>query len=492
MYEEWIIRVFSSSGRSRVTIPSTCNLSLLKSKIAQSLQVPEHQQLLSLDPHGNTLLKGDSLSIHQHGLSNGSIVYLITDATPQITAQIVQRPKHMTTSDLPPLEKKTSSSTIPSSSSSSLDSKSLSSTNEKGEGPHFKSFDSFLSERNFVTDDLPLKKSYKSMYISKGVMNKIPPSVTLKHQPYRHVDHLEMMNLSEAMQFVEYWRTNLGMSKQRVGWMYGYYREDSTYPMGIRAVMEAIYEPPQNENSEPGKLALENDPFKPSVDRIAQSLGLECLGLVFTHNERDEVLTSNEIITLGKLQLEAIKTPHYTGYPVSSFISCTIAPCKSVRGGDPIPNAFAVSDLGMAFIRDKLIDEKGIKDNAHIIIREAEKGEILPQILEKGNSTCKFDAHWLIVRINESAPIQPKPFFSSSQFPRENRAIHQKPSDVSEFIKSRLTSMPITSHHLLNDFHLLLYLANLFDEATAISICRSIVDKVPTDQRLLDILMSLN
>ncbi|OII74071.1 uncharacterized protein cubi_02873 [Cryptosporidium ubiquitum] len=491
MHEEWIIRVFSSSGRSRVTIPSTCNLSVLKSKIAQSLKVPEEQQLLSLDSYGNKLLKGDSLSMHQHGLSNGSIVYLITDATPQISAQNIQRPKHMTTSDLPPLEKKPLDSNN-SSSSSSLDSKNTNNALEKSERPHFKSFDSFLSERSFVTDDLPLKQSYKSFFISKGVMNKIPPSVTLKHQPYRHVDHLEMMNLSEAMQFVDYWRSTLGMLKQRIGWMYGYYREDSTYPMGIRAVMEAIYEPPQDDNTEPGKLILENDHFKSSVDKIAQSLGLECLGLVFTHNERDEVLTSNEIVTLGKLQLEALKTKHYTGYPVSSFISCTIAPCKSVKGGDPIPNAFAVSDLGLAFLRDKLIDEKGLEDNTNIVIREEEKGEILPQILEKGVSTRKFDAHWLIVRINESAPIQPKPFFSSSQFPKENRVIAQKPSDVSEFIKSRLTSVPMTSYNLLNDFHLLLYLAKLFDEATAISICESILNKTPVDQHLLDILMSLN
>lgn len=492
MNEEWIIRVFSSSGRSRVTIPSTCNLSFLKSKIAQSLKVPDCQQLLSLDPHGNILLKGDSLSMHQHGLSNGSVVYLITDATPQITTQPIQRPKQMTTSDLPVLEKKPSSSQNASSSSASLDYNNSGPGLEKGEGPLFKSFDSFLSERNFVTDDLPLKQSYKSSFISKGVMNKIPPSVTLKHQPYRHVDHLEMMNLSEATQFVEYWRSDLGMLRQRVGWMYGYYREDSTYPMGIRAVMEAIYEPPQDGDSEPGMLVLENDQFKPSVDRIAQCLGLECLGLVFTHNERDEVLTSNEIITLGKLQLDALRTPHYTGYPVSSFISCTIAPCKSVQGGDPIPNAFAVSDLGLAFIRDKIIDEKAIKDNTHVVIREEEKGELLPQILERGVSTRKFDAHWLIVRINESAPIQPKPFFSSSQFPRENRLISQKPSDVSEFIKSRLTSVPLTSYNLLNDFHILLYLAKLFDEATAISICKSIISKTPVDQHLLDILMSLN
>ncbi|KAF7459026.1 NPL4 family protein [Cryptosporidium felis] len=488
MNEEWIIRVFSSSGRSRVTIPSSCNLSVLKSRITQALKVPEGQQLLSLDSHGNVLLKGDSLSIKQHGLSNGSIVYLITDATPQIAVQNLQRPKQMSTSDLPPVEKKSDSQ--PQAPSSQT--KTKGSLDSEKSGPNFKSFDSFLSERNFVTDDLPLKQSYKSSFVSKGIMNKIPSSVTLKHQVYRHVDHLEMMNLSEAMQFVEYWRSSMGMAKQRVGWMYGYYREDSTYPMGIRAVMEAIYEPPQSKSFESGKLVLENDPFMPSVNAIARSLGLECLGLVFTHGERDEILTPHEIVAIGKLQLNNMNMSHYTGYPVSSFVTCTIAPCKSIEGGDPIPNAFAVSDLGLAFLRDGIIDEKGINDNTHVVIRNGGKGELLPQILENGSTTNKFDAHWLIVRINESAPIQPRPFFSSSQFPKENRLTPQKPSDVSRFIKSRLTSLPPNSYNLLNDFHLLLYLAKLFDEATSISICDSIVNKIPVDQHLLDVLMSLN
>ncbi|KAH7650331.1 nuclear pore associated (NLP4) with N-terminal ubiquitin domain [Cryptosporidium bovis] len=493
MNEEWVIRVFSVSGRSRVTVNSTCNLSTLKSKIASSLKVPEYQQLLSLDSFGNSLLKGDSLSIKQHGLYNGSIVYLITDATPQITA--TQIPRQMSTKDLPEITNKSETKRGFSEEDRKMSSSTSLSGNQmvKSDVPKFKSFDYFISERNYVTDDLPLKQSYRSTFIEKGKMNKIPPSVTLKHQPYRHVDHLEMMNLTEAMKFVDYWKSTLGMLKQRVGWMYGYYREDSSYPMGIRAVMEAIYEPPQEGSfGSDGSLILENDTFKPSVDAIANSLGLECLGLVFTHNERDELLTSQEIITLGKLQLSSLKTTHYTRYPVNTFVTCTIAPCKSIQGGDPVPNAFSVSDLGLAFLRDGIIDETKIGDKMHIPVRDGEKGELLPQILENGKSTKKFDAHWLVVRINESAPIQPKPFFSSTQFPRENRVVSQKPGDVSEFIKNRLASCPPTSYELLNDFHLLLYIAKIFDEATTISICNSIVNKVSIDQHLLEILMSLN
>ncbi|EEA07015.1 NPL4 family protein [Cryptosporidium muris RN66] len=489
MNEEWVIRVFSTSGRSRVTVPSGCSLSMLKTKIAASLKVPEHQQLLSLDSSGNSLLKGDSLSLKQHGLSDGSVVFLITDVTPQVTCKLITRPQQMSTSDIPPMEKSSEMKSSDINESSNLTPRRQGSN---GIVPQFKSFDSFLQERNYMIDDLPMKTSYKPINIAIGKINKIPPSITLKHQVYRHVDHLEMMNLAEVTDFVKYWTCNLQLQKQRIGWMYGYYKEDNTYPMGIRAVMEAIYEPPQTNNHKFGNLELEFDDFKSTVDTIAHSLGLECIGLIFTHKERDELLTSREIISLGKLQLDYLKYNHYTGYPVSNFIACTIAPCKKSEDSAPVPNAFAVSDLGLAFIRDHLLDEDNLDDDLHMKLRAEQKGELLPQVLEGGQETSRFDAHWFVVRVNESAPIRPRSLFNCNQFPRENRISTQTPADVATFIKNRLVNISSTSYQLLNDFHLLLHLAKLFDESTALSICNSIANKTPVDQTLIEILTSLN
>ena len=52
------------------------------------------------------------------------------------------------------------------------------------------------------------------------------------------------MNIEELQGFVTYWQGK-GCMEQRVGYLYGYYAQDPNYPDGIRAVIEAIYEPQQ-------------------------------------------------------------------------------------------------------------------------------------------------------------------------------------------------------------------------------------------------------
>lgn len=49
-------------------------------------------------------------------------------------------------------------------------------------------------------------------------------------------------NASLVERFLNYWRTT---GHQRVGYLYGRYEIHTDVPLGIRAVVAAIYEPPQ-------------------------------------------------------------------------------------------------------------------------------------------------------------------------------------------------------------------------------------------------------
>eukprot|EP00918_Siedleckia_nematoides_P086386 GHVU01190133.1.p1 GENE.GHVU01190133.1~~GHVU01190133.1.p1 ORF type:complete len:316 (+),score=76.35 GHVU01190133.1:289-1236(+) len=300
-------------------------------------------------------------------------------------------------------------------------------------------------------------------------MLKIPPSVTLKHQPYRHVDHLEFMNVQEVTQFVNYWRYDLGMQQHRAGFLFGSYAEDPHYDLGVRAIVEAIYEPPQTYDDTAG-LRLLKDPQKETVRELASMFGLEPVGWIFTHGERTELLTSNEIIEVADLQTEHMSSAHYTGYPVSPFVTCTVAPCAV---GDPLPNAFMVSDLGLAFRRDDAMTADP-KDKKHMTLRTADEHQLFPDVLEAGAKAEKFDADWLIVRVVESAPLEGRSVFKHTSFPREHRILKQDASAVKAYLRSLPASEdPKTK---LMDFHLLVYVATHISRERAASLIGDILD----------------
>jgi len=77
--------------------------------------------------------------------------------------------------------------------------------------------------------------------------------------------------------FLDFWRTT---GYQRIGFLYGRYEPHSDVPLGIRATVAAIYEPPQ-ENSR-DQIKLLPDERQQMVDGLAQALGLRRVGWIFT------------------------------------------------------------------------------------------------------------------------------------------------------------------------------------------------------------------
>jgi nuclear protein localization family protein 4 len=99
------------------------------------------------------------------------------------------------------------------------------------------------------------------------------------------------MNYREISSFVGAWQQT-GLYEQRIGWLYGYYSEDPNFPEGIRVNVEAIYEPPQIGDNK-GVQPLE-DPFRQNVDMLAESLGLERVGVIFTSLNQEKLCMTSD------------------------------------------------------------------------------------------------------------------------------------------------------------------------------------------------------
>ncbi|GBE60717.1 NPL4 family protein [Babesia ovata] len=490
-----IIRVISGIGISRVTLPADATLADLKNEIHNRIHVPDGTTLkfviadsnlevcLNFDVYKPRQISGsDDEALARFGVEHGSCLRLISVSSNSSGSDDLSYLPSSQPTERPPVSEQTQPAP------SNVEPTSTKEAKPDGVStPSFKSFDAYLRDTGYAVSELALQQSYKPVFLERGKMNKLPSGVTVKHQPYRHVDHLELMNAEDIQNFANYWMSDLEMAEQRAGWLYGYYVEDAHYPLGIRAVCEGIYEPPQK--STLCDVEFLPDEFLPVVDTIAGRFGLERIGHIITHLPRDNYLSPQEVIDSAMVQLQRAHSTHYTGYPVSTHVTCTLHPDSE---GKPALNVFMVSDTAMALLRDGIIREVQ-SDPMFVSIREpTQPNEVLPQIIESGKEVTKFDPSWFVIRVNDSAPIKPNSMFKYSNFPRENRGGPSVTTDaVKSFLSSRFASgLTASDPEIFSDFHLLLFLAKILDLETTLAICDAVMGSAPLDPIMVELLMA--
>eukprot|EP01053_Blabericola_migrator_P005928 Blabericola_migrator_1__5927@NODE_299_length_10197_cov_100_341955_g246_i0_p2_GENE_NODE_299_length_10197_cov_100_341955_g246_i0NODE_299_length_10197_cov_100_341955_g246_i0_p2_ORF_typecomplete_len489_score96_78NPL4/PF05021_15/6_4e51zfNPL4/PF05020_15/1_8e14UN_NPL4/PF11543_8/5_7e07ubiquitin/PF00240_23/0_00065Ubiquitin_2/PF14560_6/0_0023_NODE_299_length_10197_cov_100_341955_g246_i015633029 len=485
---DFILRVNGSVGRCRLLFDSkNTTLRDVKQRCAEKFSVPYEEVALTLQRNGaGGILHGDNRKLRDLGLQSGVEVFLHSLTTPVMmssTPSLVSKGLAGQGSQLIASPKGDGASSAFSKSRKSGTRKGTKSNKEH----KFKPFEKFLDETEFQITSLPLTMDYRPVKKNRHGATKLPPTISLKHQLYRHVDHLEVMNIKEMSQFVAYWRRD--MAFQRAAFLIGYYKEDPHYnECGVRAVVEAVYEPPQMSHTDCVEIQSEN-PFLPVVERIAAALGLEIIGWVFTHLPRKKLITASEILQMGRLQLDRIhRGLHYTGYPISTFVTMTISPKEELRG-EAGPDAFMLSDLGLAMIRDDLLSTNGTGEDDPLLIRQPNHDELMPMILETAQGVDKLDTDWLLVRVVDSAPKEPRSIFKRTSFPRMGR-------DKATFKDLRvfLQEAPalLKSYERYADFHFILYVAEVFGVDSALAICEAIMTHSAVDPAFEEVMQSLD
>ncbi|KAK0095656.1 hypothetical protein PV326_007743 [Microctonus aethiopoides] len=176
----------------------------------------------------------------------------------------------------------------------------------------------------------------------RGICSKCQPNaITLNRQPYRHIDSVVFENASLVERFLNYWRST---GHQRLGYMYGRYEIYSDVPLGIRAVVAAIYEPPQESTRD--SIVLLPDERNSLVEDLAQNLNLRRVGWIFTDLIADDMkkgtvkhvrnidshfLSAQECMMAGQFQNQHPNTCRFSpsGFFGSKFVTvCVTVPTK--------------------------------------------------------------------------------------------------------------------------------------------------------------------
>lgn len=321
-----------------------------------------------------------------------------------------------------------------------------------------------------------------------GICSKCQPSaITLQQQNFRMVDHVEFQQSSLIDEFLNSWRST-GM--QTFGILYGTYQRFDNTPLGIKAVVESIWQPPQH-NEEDG-LTMDMNIVKEElkhVDILANQMGLLQVGMIFTdltdagkgdgtvyckRHKDSFFLSSLEVIMSARHQLNHPNISKYSeqGYFSSKFVTCVIS--GNMKGEIDI-SAYQVSAYAEALVRADMIT--GCTHPSLAYINETTSQRYVPEIFytkkNKYNITIKenakpaFPVDYLLVSLTHGFPKDgTKPKFSTvTGFPWANRQLIGDSQDYHE-LKKYLYPVIISNNYdelqeKLSNFHLLLYINSL-------------------------------
>ena len=276
----------------------------------------------------------------------------------------------------------------------------------------------------------------------KGICSQCQPSaITLSRQPFRMTDHVEFETPALIETFLGGWRRT---GYQCFGWLYGRYEPYMEVPLGVKAVVSAIYEPKQD-GSVDGFILPDDEENMAFVDRAAKLLGLQKVGMIYTDLRDDGsgqgkvkcrrgaetfFLSSAEILFMAEQQ-KAHPNPCYhskTGEFGSKFVTVVLSGDEAHDVG---VFAYQVSLQATALVEADLIS--ATTDAALMMVKPSSPMHYVPDVLYSMNQGAygaqvltmakpTFPVEYLLVSLSHGFPVQSRSLFASSNYVSLNKS----------------------------------------------------------------------
>ncbi|WWC86305.1 nuclear protein localization protein 4 [Kwoniella dendrophila CBS 6074] len=304
----------------------------------------------------------------------------------------------------------------------------------------------------------------------KGICSSCQPSaVTLQSQTYRMVDHIEFASPSIIDGILSAWRRT---GTQRLGFLIGRHDKYEKVPMGVKTVVEAVWEPKQE--GELDGLTVET-PWE-DEERISEiatwcDKGLAVVGMIYTDltpqpDDITKTVYKRHAQSYTASSLEMLLSAAYqishplptkmspTGHFSSRFVTCCLTGDED--GGIGVL-AWQASENAEAMVKAGIVEAS--VDPGIVRVRKPGEGEYIPEVFYsykneynlqvKQPAKPTFPVEYLFVNITHGFPVDPSPLFLSNSFPTENRpGLHDQSL---ELVISQLSAIIRKSDAEIND-----------------------------------------